>query len=448
MRIFKQMNNAMYSNSYRSDEELKQEYNDVVRDNRLSKPPGIRSDDIICISNGKQSYGYCKNDMCKGTIITGETGAGKTTAFKQIASKKMLSDTEPTVNLFFDSKGDMVESFYKEGDVVLDYYNNTNITSRQKWNIIRELCFDDTFLADDAREIAGDLTSDSKDTNNEFFNKACKLILSKCMQILALDYEKKGIKPSNKDLFELLKTNPNYILNRAKEYNLDRDIANLLCVGGKVTSNGQTAGVMGELLEFVDEYIVANDKGSFSIRETLRNNKSINVFLEFDVNHCNVLSPMFCSIITLAIKECMGRNKGARLNLFIDEFSQLKQRLDQVINAASFGRTTGIYMMIATQYVGQIQEIYGENITSGVLSNFKNVIAFKSENYETRKYIKERFGEDYISSIKYVGLGQCLTSYNKDFIISDEDILSLDVGEAIVKVATNDAIFKFKFPNE
>ena len=80
-----------------------------------------------------------------------------------------------------------------------------------------------------------------------------------------------------------------------------------------------------------------------------------------------------------------------------------------------------------------------------MLNNFRNLIAFKTTDYETREFIKNRFGVVNKHLVQYSSLSDKISTNVRETALSDEDILSLKTGEAIISTANGNKPFRFKF---
>lgn len=432
-------------------------YNNSITDGKVSKNPFISSpladagDFSFTFENENGEFiGFLKSEAENKIVIIGNPSYGKTNAFYQIFEITATKKT-PVINLIFDSKGDFYKRYRNFKDmkcVVISHSKDYPETIG--WNIFNELLCEKDNLEIAAREMAKILLGNKMYTGNrqQFFLDAVIEIFVVAMLIAVEDYRCKGIYPTNKTFVDLVTLKPEILLERAEEYNLKNRIDFIIMPSVSDEYNGQTAGVMAEVRTVVNTLFVGTfkDAGSFSVRNVIRtSNETVNIFIEYDVNFGHALSPIYTCIITQAIKESLGRNVcNCTLNIFIDEWSLL-DKIPDMSNAISFGRERGLFVAAALQHVGQIYNIYGDNIAKGMLNGFHNMIVFNTNDKTSRDYIKDRVGNAYIPRIEYPSLSQQVSSYVSESIISDEDILSLKVGEALIFPGTQRKIYKFKF---
>lgn len=420
--------------------------------------------DIRFSNKDGKFFGLTLDEISRKVLLVGDSGEGKTNAFYQLFEQ--VSEQPNSVNIIFDSKGDfykryggkdddcVVEGFTDHsgngGSGVGDSVRSLDAQNRpvKKWNVFDEVLIDEKPSAI-SREIAKTLNKDKVNDNRQvFFKDASVTLIDTSMSILCNDYYVKGIKPSNKLLVDFLRMSPEIILKRAAEYHLDNRISGLITPAKDGTYNGQTLGIMGEVNNIVSDLFVGNfaETGDFSIRQAIRNRQFKNIYIEYDITYGKTLSPVYTCLIMLAVKEAMGRYPTPKVNLFIDEFALLDYITDMEA-AVSFGREQGLFIAASLQHIGQVRSKYTRDIADGMLNNFRNLIAFKCSDYETREFIKNRFGQIYKHHTIYRSLNERISLNNLEFSISDEDILLLNRGEAIISTANSNSCFKFRFKN-
>lgn len=436
----------------------------VKNESNLLKPAEFNEEGAACVlENGTEKFCISKKELPRKLILFGDPGEGKTNTFYQVFDR--VSRRENSVNIIFDAKGDFYRRFGKGDDCcVIEGFTGNNRdacsfgdsddgdTAYQEkvviWNVFDELLADRDNIEFNAREIAKILVGNKQRENRQkFFLDATITLLVLGMLVLSYDYFTKGIKPNNCMLAQFLTSTPEYILERSKEYDLDYMIINIITSANKGEYNGQTLGVIGEVKNIVFDLFVGNFKkpGNFSVKKAIRDGNIRNIFIEYDVTYGRTLSPIYSCLIMLAIKEALGRNLNKKnVNLFIDEFSLLDSIPDMEA-AVSFGREQGLFMALSLQHIGQVREKYGAGIADGMLSNMKNIICFKVTDFETREFVKKRFGEKHKQNICYRSLSDRVSLYNLESKISDVDILTLRTGEALISTADSHDVFKFRF---
>lgn len=464
MRELKRRNNVFDCSSINGDS-ISTRRHFSKNQSGLNDIPRTSTNAAVCFNNTLcKSFGITADEISRKVLLMGDSGEGKTNTFYQLFEQ--VSEMPNSVNIIFDSKGDFYKRFGgKEHDCIIEgftYHTGNSLsaignsvhdmdvqkTSVKIWNVFEEILTDENPKAI-SREIAKILNNDSINDNRQvFFKKSAVTLIETAMSVLCNDYYVKGVKPSNKLLVDFLRLSPEAILKRAKEYDLESEITELIAPAKDGVYNGQTLGVMGEVNNIVSDLFVGNfaDIGNFSIRQAIRNRQFKNIFIEYDITYGKTLSPIYSCLIMLAIKEAMGRYNTPRVNLFIDEFALLDYIPDMEA-AVSFGREQGLFIAASLQHIGQVRSKYTKDIADGMLNNFRNLIAFKCSDYDTREFIKNRFGQQYKFHTIYRSLSERISLNNLETTVSDEDILSLRRGEAIISTADSNSCFKFQFKN-
>ena len=399
-------------------------------------------------------------------LFSGGIGSGKTNAINQIVQQLIEKRTKNDVVVIFDSKGDFLQKFgHKVPDKVV-ISNDQNATTT--WNMFNEALIDYKNLGvksldENLMELASSLfqTIIEKDANNPFFTLASKNIFYGLLKLLANKYltehlQGKRNKINNKVIYELSKLDSSKIADMFNEPAQQKDLAQLIYYLGRMkkdkdgnlvlSENDQGASVIATLRNVLIDIFKGKfaDTGDFSIREFVRAKGGRFLFIEYDLSQGRVLAPIYKVMIDMAIKEslCRERSKG---NVFfiIDEF-RLLPKLDFMDAGVNLGRGLGAKFIVGIQNLKQIEAIYGEAEAKSILSGFVTNINFRTTDIETREYIKSLSGEQiYEYDVMSLSGG---TQREKATVITDEDILKLNVGEAIINIPVLDKNpIKFQF---
>lgn len=399
-------------------------------------------------------------------LFSGSIGSGKTNAINQIVQQLIEKRTKNDVVVIFDSKGDFLQKFgHKIPDKVV-ISNDQNATAT--WNMFNEALIDYKKLGvksldENLMELASSLfqTIIEKDANNPFFTLASKNIFYGLLKLLANKYLSEHLqgnksKINNKVIYELSKLDSSKIASMFNEPAQQKDLAQLIYYLGRMkkdkdgtlvlSENDQGASVIATLRNVLIDIFKGRfaDTGEFSIREFVRAKGGRFLFIEYDLSQGRVLAPIYKVMIDMAIKEslCRERSKG---NVFfiIDEF-RLLPKLDFMDAGVNLGRGLGAKFIVGIQNLKQIEAIYGEAEAKSILSGFVTNINFRTTDIETREYIKSLSGEQiYEYDVMSLSGG---TQREKATVITDEDILKLNVGEAIINIPVLDKNpIKFQF---
>lgn len=399
-------------------------------------------------------------------LFSGGIGSGKTNAINQIIQQLVDKRTANDVVVIFDSKGDFLSKFGAQipNKTVISNDSNSTVT----WNMFNEALIDYKkygvkSLDENLMELANSMFQSiiEKDANNPFFTLASKNIFFGFLKLLANNHLSEHInggkaKINNKVIHELSKLDSTKIANMFNEPQNQKDLSQLIYYLGRFkldkdgkqvfAENDQGASVIATLRNVLIDIFKGNfaESGTFSIREFVRNKGGNFLFIEYDLSQGRVLAPIYKVMIDMAIKEslCRDRSKG---NVFfiIDEF-RLLPKLDFMDSGVNLGRGLGAKFIVGIQNLKQIEAIYGEAEAKSILSGFVTNINFRTTDLETREYIKSLSGEQiYEYDVMSLSGGK---QRERASVITDEDILKLNVGQAIINIPVLDKNpIKFQF---
>lgn len=369
----------------------------------------------------------------KHILVIGATGTGKTNGIFQLVKEIKSKMTEKDTMIIFDTKGDYLKEFYEEkrGDVAISVGKEGKY-NYETWNLFEDVKFDSEFTQKTTIfEIISTLFDDAiRKSQNPFFPQAARDIAVAITLNLLRERENMSNEDLRKVIFEgglpkimeILKKYPDTVW--ANEY---------VSVGGP-----QAQGVYGELVGTL--YPILNgpfgEKGTFSIRNFVRQPKKRAVFFVFGINTSKALTPAYKIMYDLAIKEVLTRKAkgGGRTFFVIDEFSLLPN-LNYIENGLNFGRGLGARFIISTQNVNQVIDAYNQFRGMSILSGFGTVIAFKLFDKPSRDFVSQRYGR-HIKNIKVRDSSEYEGSERKNYVegnvIEDWHISGLKSWEAII----------------
>ncbi len=383
--------------------------------------------------------------LSKHILFIGGIGTGKTNAISQLVSQLRASFTQDDVMIIFDTKGDFYKSFYRVGDIVISNDEKaTGENGSDYWNIFNEIEQNEQ-MEENIVEIAKTLFLEkTSNTSQPFFPNAARDLFS---GILTHFFRNKStIQTDNKTLRDFMdKTPPGGIRDILMQHGDLRSMINYI----SDDRSPQTQGVLSELMQLTREIFLGNFKksGDLSIRNLIRKKGGKIIFIEYDLGIGNLLTPIYRLMFDMAIKEALSRNKSEGNVWFVADEFRLIPNLQHVDDAVNFGRSLGVKFVIGIQNVEQVYNAYGTNLAKSILSGFLTTVAFRVNDFESRKFIKELFGsnrkkEIYMSSVSTRGI---VEQIRDAFVIEDWDISQLGVGEAIIGLQNKDPfLFQFK----
>lgn len=381
--------------------------------------------------------------MSQHLMLVGGIGSGKTNTFNHILANIIPQLTKDDVMIIFDTKGDFYKEFYTPGDVVISN-DKTACGPDGKpnyWNLIAELDRANG-LKEDVIEISNSLFAEKlkKAGENAFFPQAAKDIVSALLYHFA-SKNNATTRISNQTMSRAFKKEDiTWYRDQLETYPEYSAMMSYI----PENAMGQALGVLAEIQQLVRSIFVGNFEkaGTLSIRDLVRQKGGRKVFIEYDIGIGGMLTPIYTLLFDLAIKEALCRSKSEGNVFFVCDEFKLLPNLNHIDDAVNFGRSLGIKFMIGIQNVDQIIDIYGENRAMNIFSGFLNLFAFKVGDFSTRKYIKERCGENRkLTSYRHTSTQEIIETAN---VVEDWDVANLKLGEAIVSLNGSEP-FNFRF---
>jgi len=378
-------------------------------------------------------------------MMLGGIGTGKSNTFYHMIDQIRNKMTNNDVVIIFDTKGDFLK-FKKPGDTVIsnDSSEATGPLGEDYWNIFNEV--DPGNPEEHMREIARSIFAEKIEKSpNAYFPTAASDLFYAFMSIFYNNDDKTLI--NNKSFIEFLKTrDSNELLEVLNSVPRLKYAANHI----SDPKSGQSQGVIAELLTVADSLLIGNfaQKGTLSMRTLVKEKSARAVFIEYDIKTGEVLTPIYSLLVDMAIKEALSRKRSeGSVYIFVDEF-KLLPNLSHIDDAVNFGRSLGVKMIIGLQAITQMYDNYGEFRAKSILSGFLNNFFFRVNNYESRNFVKEYFGES-VEKISYesfiagtgAGRGEIILERN---VVKDKDITRLRIGEAIIAIPNVEPFF-FRF---
>lgn len=383
--------------------------------------------------------------LSRHLLLLGGIGTGKSNAFHFLIRNVRSSLTDRDVVIIFDTKGDFYREFYQPGDVVISNDSRASGGSGPDyWNLFGEISIDDR-IEENILEIAKSFFSEKlAHTTQPFFPNAAKDLFGALLLHMVRSDQFKEVR-NNQALRAAFDTFSVSAMKKILQSHQDLKAMTSYIEDEK---SGQTLGVVAELQQMVREIFVGNfrKKGSLSMRQLVRQKGRRVIFVEYDLGIGAMLTPVYRLLIDLAVKEalCRTSNEGS-VYFFIDEF-RLLPHLEHIDDGVNFGRSLGAKFFVGIQNIDQIAAAYGQDMAHSILSGFGTTLAFRVNDAGSREYIKGLFGRNiklqtYLSAVQNRGVSEQI---REGFVVEDEDITNLPVGQAIIG-APGCQPFRFQF---
>ncbi|QHO70116.1 type IV secretory system conjugative DNA transfer family protein [Marisediminicola antarctica] len=387
--------------------------------------------------------------MGRHVLFLGGIGTGKTVGMSALIASIRQALTPEDIVVFFDTKGDYYESFFRPGDAVIAATTAEEFQGQVSWNLFEEFreVAHGRAVEDEILEVCNGLFSSLIDNagDNAYFANAARDVF---VALVTAMYRQSAAR-SNQDvrmivggmthaeMHELLDHPDNGDLRGAKNY--------IAKEGGN-----STMATMAFMQQVIQESFRSSfgQPGDFSIRRFVREKGAKALFLEYDIAAGTMLAPVYKTMIDVAMKESMARSRTAgRVFFVLDEFALLPE-LTHLSNGLNFGRSLGLRFVVGTQNIKQVQAMYGDQMAASVLSSFGTVFAFRLYDGSSREFVRDRFGKNkkitrFESSVRTKGMNE---STSPGYVVEDWDLSSLPVGTCIAAIPDHAPVnFTFRY---
>ena len=396
------------------------------------------------------SIGIDEDILSKHMMLIGGTGCGKSNVFYHIIDQVKKRMTAKDVMIVFDTKGDYYNLFADKSDLVIG--NSPEFIGKSAhWNLFREILSDgwnDQIIETNIQEMSWAIFREAIERSKDpFFPNAARDLFSGILQCMFI----KG-KSSNNYKRRSFYNNE---LKRAFDESDIFAIKSLIESFPQVSSvssyigdgtTGQALGVYAELQSAIRKLLmgVFAEKGSFSIRNFVREKGGKTLFVEYDMAIGSTLAPIYSLFYDLALKEALGRrHSDGNVYLICDEF-RLLPFLQHIDDGVNFGRGLGVKIIAGLQSINQLTEVYGEDRGKNILAGFSTIFAFRANDAFTRAYITDLHGKNYVTEQYKTITNSIKEEMREAHVVEDWDMNALKVGEAIISFPF-ESPFKFHF---
>ncbi len=409
-----------------------------------------------------QVIGIDKSMLSLGFLGLGSAGTGKTNLFHIILSRLLATANDNDICIIFDTKGDYLKEHGRNVSqenlyVIGNGEEYADIT--RYWNIFAEIMprGNDGRLVytpdcdANALEMASALFMDMQSEHQPIFPAMSEQIVAAAMIYFIRKYWKIPSQSmlNNQSLLEFfMKSSTEELKEMLDEMPDQRSCINYIS-GGK---GNQTQGVLSYINSvlrkiFIGAFAQADPAREFSMRDIIASparQKAV-IIIEYDLIRGGTLKPIYGILLEQALKYALGGREAQRRNVYllIDEFALLP-KLPHMASALSFGRSQGIKVLCGVQNISALQEVYGEAGANNILAGFQNIACFHLADYETRKFMVERFGLNY-QNISFSAQNNNFNIQREGHCLEDWDILHLQQGQAAI-LFPNASPFLFHFP--
>ena len=405
-------------------------------------------------------FGINKDMLAYGLIAIGAPGTGKTN-FLNMTLDRMLATMQPTdIIIIFDTKGDYLETFgsrIPDSDKIVignceayrrvTFYHNifAEVMPRGKDGKLVYTPESD----EDALNLCEQLFQSMNSETQPIFPTMAEQVVAAVMVYFMRTYWRKDqSKLNNKEFINFFTHSTNDDLKKVFELEYMSDQHS--CIDYISGKGNQTQGVnsyVGSVLKkmFVGPFSQADPAREFSMRDIIYSGKKKVVFIEYDLCKGKLLAPMYGLLIDRAFANALGGRQKTKTNKYflLDEMLLLP-KIEHMCDSLNFGRSLGVKVMCGLQNICGLEEQYGEAGAKNILSSFQNMIAFRTNDYDTRQFVINRLGENY-QNFSLSVQQENLNLQREGHTVEDWNLLKLKNGEAVVSLAGEES-FLFTMP--
>lgn len=405
----------------------------IISGQQLMLMPKCAGEITVPASSGN-AWTFKQKLLSSHMLAIGSIGSGKTNLLYHIVKNVIAQITPQDIVVFFDSKGDFLKRFYRQGDYVVGNANQYSSYSLVKWNMYKELSVNGSLNREDTiREIATSLFKKKIDTAKDpTFASGARDIFAAIIEAQL----RRGVANLNN---ATLRKNLN-VSNIEALKNMVADYPDLRWINIYMhkEESATTQSFLSPLLSVVNDVFTSHfaEVGDFSIREAISKRGGKSIFLEYDIVNSNLLDTVYTVLLDLASKDALGNtNENRHVYFVLDEFP-LIPRLNYIDNLLNFGRTRGVRVIAGIQNVNQVKNAYGDSLGTSILSGFSTYAAFHLFDEESRRFISERHGTNRrLITLPYANAERSgEQELERGNVIEDWDIVHLQQGHCIISL--------------
>lgn len=369
----------------------------------------------------------------RSLLTLGASGAGKSETLKHFVDQLQNDPSEPVV--VFDMKTDYREFLEEHGASMIRLSSEdsqTDIGSPVAWNIFEEM-----EREEDADEIARALFPDRD--GSEFFDTAGRQLFAANLKYLRRELDN----PTNADLVRYWER-----ADAEKMYeNLTRDgHEDLTSAASAIDPNAgrQASGVFATAQQTVSDLFVGDfaGEGRFSIREYMENPQGRILVLDYPTRQASTIAPVFRYLIDESIKHGMSDSRRRAFYL-LDEIEHLDATIKRLGELINVGRGNNCQAIISLQSVAQLQDTYGKERASALLSGMTTSVILRVADEPSVEYARSTIGPHFEEFTAHVEkrqspLGDGMVETNREtkheevHDFSKGDFYQFEPGEAVV----------------
>lgn len=387
--------------------------------------------------------------LARGVLLAGASRTGKSQQQAKMIRQVRQRMSRRDVLVILDTKGEYAKELFRSGDVILGTGGPLEPTAR--WNLFRDCttgCKTKAELTQRIEMLASRVFC-RENLDVPFFTDAPRRVLEELLETLLRhsDLLPKGEVLDNHGLLAFLRRGDwSRFLSLCSAPQEMRGY-----IGDGKHMNPTEHSVLAELLINVTMSLcgVWGGHGTFSMADFEANRSGRTMFLQYDLRDGGAADNVYQLLIDLLLISFMnGSNADGRLYLFLDEIHLLGKSPEMLSRALNYGPGIGLgCVCVGAQSLAQLEGLCGKASMETLLAGLQTRILFRMEDDPSREFVKEQCGRVRTMQYQFVpGISYTGSAGQFEDAVTDEELLRMGVGQAIVKIPGRPAFFFYFDP--
>lgn len=384
--------------------------------------------------------------LSTGLCISGAPGKGKSVLINQIL--KQIPNTNSTKTVVIDVKGEFVEKFYDPDSDIIICPSDLRSAKFSLYKLIKTKI--------DAGSIAEILVPDDKQTQDPHWVNSARAVVEGLL-LYSAKYQL-----SNKKIYETLSD-----VTKLTAIKDDEDVypivANFLrtedSASRAIAASKETQSIIStairkakalQYLAYLDEL----DTKEIEFKQWLKNGKSGKMFLLSTENLSKVFAPLYGVITSYLISTILDDRDDLNKDIYfiLDELPRLGKALGENLEKGlAVGRSKGLKFVMAIQNFDQLKKEFGDKEADAIFGTTNSYIVF--QNFYGAAFLEKFFGkttviknsESFTFSAEPMGDRVTVNRQEKtEALINDAKIQRLEVFEFFAKIEGCKDVLKAK----
>lgn len=339
-------------------------------------------DPIASVMTDGGELRFSANRLREHVAVFGASGTGKSQFLLAFLASFFANKTEETRCIIIDRKGEFWAHFGTPKDIIFNPFDARSMN----WSLFNELEIPETFTAEppDVRAAAKILFPERPNVD-PFWQQAAADVFCSAVACCI-----RAGKATNKDLVNFCNSSASNIIEAF------RDLPPGLAAGrvlGDGSASATTESILATLKVGIQPLAVCQD-GGFSVKEWIHKGTG-SLYLSSagrnDIVFIPILTLLF-DMIGREIKELPDNGSGGVKYLFVVDELAAYPKINTLHFLVAEARSKGVAVVIATQTIQKVLEVYGEKDGRDVLGNTKTKVIFCTIEAQDAEYLSKTIG--------------------------------------------------------